>query len=46
MNMHRNMQALKEVGYQHMCVPDHAPGHKDPHSMRQAWAYEFGYIQA
>ena len=46
MNMHRNMQALKEVGYQHMCVPDHAPGHKDPHSSRQAWAYEFGYIQA
>ena len=23
MNMHRNMQALKEVGYAHMCVPDH-----------------------
>ena len=30
MNMHRNMQALKEVGYEHMCVPDHAPGHKEP----------------
>ena len=30
MNMHRNMQALKEVGYRHMCVPDHAPGHKEP----------------
>jgi len=46
MSMHRNMQALKEVGYQHMCVPDHAPGHKDPQASRQAWAYEFGYIQA
>ena len=46
MNMHRNMQALREVGYPHMCVPDHAPGHKDPDSYRQAFAYEFGYIQA
>ena len=46
MNMHRNMQALKEVGYEHMFVPDHAPGHKDPESGRQAFAYEFGYIKA
>ena len=46
MNMHRNMQALKEVGYEHMVVPDHAPGHKDPESGRQAFAYEFGYITA
>ena len=46
MNMHRNMQALKEVGYEHMVVPDHAPGHKDPESSRQAFAYEFGYIKA
>jgi mannonate dehydratase len=46
MNMHRNTQALKEVGYEHMCVPDHAPGHKDPASMYQAFAYEFGYIKA
>ena len=46
MNMHRNMQALKEVGYGHMCVPDHAPGHKEPGAGRQAFAYEFGYIKA
>ena len=46
MNMHRNMQALKEVSYEHMVVPDHAPGHKDPESNRQAFAYEFGYIKA
>ncbi len=46
MNMHRNMQALKEVGYEHMCVPDHAPGHKDKESGRQAFAYQFGYIKA
>ena len=46
MNMHRIMQTLKEVGYVHMCVPDHAPGHKSPDSMRQAFAYQFGYIKA
>ncbi|MFH1567894.1 MAG: mannonate dehydratase [Gemmatimonadota bacterium] len=46
MNMHRNMQALKEVGYDHMCVPDHAPGHQDPAAPYQAWAYQFGYIKA
>ena len=46
MNMHRNMQALKEVEYTHMCVPDHAPGHGDPGAQRQAFAYQFGYIKA
>ena len=46
MNMHRNMQVLKEVEYEHMVVPDHAPGHKDPESGRQAFAFEFGYIKA
>ena len=46
MNMHRNMQVLKEVGYEHMVVPDHAPGHKDKEGGRQAFAYEFGYINA
>ena len=46
MNMRRNMQALKAVGYEHMVVPDHAPGHKDPDSYRQAFAYQFGYIKA
>ena len=46
MNMRWNMKALKEVEYPHMVVPDHAPGHKDPESGRQAFAYEFGYIKA
>ena len=46
MNMHRNMQTLKEVGYSFMCVPDHVPGHKDPANYRQGFAYKFGYIQA
>ena len=45
MSMTRNMKALKDVGYPHMIVPDHAPGHPDSDAY-QAWAYEFGYIQA
>ena len=44
--MHRNMQVLKKVEYEHMVVPDHASGHKDPESGRQAFAFEFGYIKA
>jgi len=46
MNMFRIMKVLKEVGYPHMCIPDHAPGHEDPEASRQAWAYQFGYIKA
>lgn len=46
MNMHRNMQVLKEVGYDHMCVPDHVPGGRDPACYRQGFAYCFGYIKA
>jgi mannonate dehydratase len=45
MSMYRNISALKEVGYAHMIVPDHAPGHQDSDGY-QAFAYEFGYIQA
>lgn len=47
MNMHANMRALKEVGYQHMIVPDHAPGHKNSNRDQfEAWAFVFGYIKA
>ncbi len=46
MNMHRNMQALKEVGYRHMCVPDHVPGGGGPDGYRQGFAFAFGYIHA
>ena len=45
-NYRANMKALKEVGYPHMVVPDHAPGHKEEGASRQAWAFEFGYIRA
>lgn len=46
MNMHRNMQVLKKVEYEHMVVPDHAPGHQDPENRRQGFAFDFGYIKA
>lgn len=46
MNMRRNMQALKETGYEHMAVPDHAPQHSESGASRQAFAYQFGYIKA
>jgi mannonate dehydratase len=46
MNMHRNMRALKEVGYEHMCVPDHVPGGGEPDGYRQGFAFAFGYIHA
>ena len=38
--------ALKEVGYPHIVVPDHAPQHRDPGSFEQAFAFQFGYIKA
>ena len=44
--MHHNMQVLKKVGYEHMIVPDHAPGNQAGEDYRQAWAYQFGYINA
>ena len=46
MNMYTLMQALKDVGYPHMVVPDHAPGHSATGSFEQAFAFQFGYIKA
>ncbi len=46
MNMYTLMQALKDVGYPHMVVPDHAPGHSAKGSFEQAFAFQFGYIKA
>jgi len=46
MDMYTIMKTLKEVGYPHMVVPDHAPEHDAPGSFEQAFAYQFGYIKA
>jgi mannonate dehydratase len=46
MDMYALMKTLREVGYPHMVVPDHAPRHPAPGSFEQAFAYQFGYIQA
>ncbi len=40
------LQALKDVGYAGMVMPDHVPSHQDPESGRQAFAYAYGYIKA
>ena len=46
-------QTLYEAGYPYMLMPDHAPSHPDDKPaqggtdrVRQAWAFQFGYIIA
>jgi mannonate dehydratase len=46
MNMFVLMRALKEVGYPHMVVPDHAPDHSAPGHYEQSFAFQFGFIKA
>jgi mannonate dehydratase len=46
MDMQVLMQTLKDVGYPHMVVPDHAPQHEAPGHTEQAFAFQFGFIKA
>ena len=46
-------EILHDVAYPYMLMPDHAPSHPDDiapegvsRRVRQAWAYQFGYIKA
>jgi mannonate dehydratase len=39
------LQVYREVGYEHMLMPDHAPVHPDDPEKRQAFAYCYGYIR-
>ena len=52
-DMYKVAQALRDVGYPYMLMPDHAPHHSDDvpppgvsGRVRQAWAFQFGYIIA
>ena len=52
-DMYRLAEVLRDVGYPYMLMPDHAPGHPDDvpppgasGRVRQAWAFQFGYIIA
>ena len=52
-DMHEVVCTLRDVGYQYMLMPDHAPSHPDDKApegvsgrVRQAWAFQFGYIIA
>ena len=53
LDMHKVAETLRDVEYPYMLMPDHAPGHPDDPSppgasgrVRQAWAFQFGYIIA
>ena len=46
MDMVAVMRTLKEVGYQHMVMPDHMPHHADDPRQDQAFAFGYGYITA
>ena len=52
-DMYKVAQVLADAGYPYMLMPDHAPYHPDDVSppggsgrVRQAWAFQFGYIIA
>jgi mannonate dehydratase len=45
-DMIRAMRVYKEVGYDGMIMPDHAPRIASDERGRQAFAFEFGYIAA
>ena len=40
------LKVYREVGYEHMLMPDHVPAHPDDPSKRQAFAFCYGYIRA
>ncbi|MGH9354213.1 MAG: mannonate dehydratase [Terriglobia bacterium] len=44
-NMVKAMRAYKEVGYDAMVMPDHAPRLEVPDGAAQAFAFEYGYIR-
>lgn len=52
-DMYKVAQTLRDVDYPYMLMPDHAPSHADDTApagvsgrVRQAWAFQFGYIIA
>jgi mannonate dehydratase len=45
-DMVRAMRTYKEVGYEGMIMPDHAPQIQGDHGNKQAFAFEYGYIRA
>jgi mannonate dehydratase len=46
MDFYAVLKALRDVGYQHMVMPDHVPTHEDPESHEQAFTFCYGYIKA
>ena len=46
MDMQILIQTIKDVGYPHMVVRNHAPQHEAPWHTEQAFAFQFGFIKA
>jgi len=45
-DMAKALAAYREVGYQHMIMPDHVPRHDEDPEGLQAFAFCYGYIRA
>ena len=45
-NMVRAMRVYKQIGYDGMIMPDHAPQIEADTDQKQAFAFEYGYIRA
>lgn len=45
MDMYQVLKALKEVNYPYLVMPDHVPHHPDPGSVREGFAFAYGYIK-
>ena len=45
-NMIKVLRTFKEVGYEHMIMPDHVPQISGPEPRKVGFAYTYGYIQA
>ncbi len=45
-NMVRAMRVYKQIGYDGMIMPDHAPQIEGDTGQKQAFAFEYGYIRA
>jgi mannonate dehydratase len=46
MDMPRSLAAYRDVGHQHMLMPDHVRQIDGPDPSSIAFAYRYGYIQA
>ena len=46
MDMFELARTLRDVGYEHLVMPDHVPRHAEDPGGHQGFAYSYGYIKA